>query len=256
MKKFLIPVIAIVAMVGCKKTTLSSGSEQYGYLKLDLSTDTEMTVVTKAEPTAEELAAYNVTLVNSASGVTETKEYAEISEDGWKLAPGMYNVYVENLTDDEAAPENDKGTVMVAGTCDVTVATGVTSEVEVACTPVNSRVTVNYDDSFAQVFIDPQLTLGTESRIFDMTWGHDVNNSVYYPAGSQLSWTLNAKLSGDSTQKTYHSSTSITTQAGKWTQVTFSTSSADGSIKITITVSVEFNETVTETVVIDPFEGN
>jgi len=252
MKKLLISVLAIAAMVGCKKTVIDSPSDQFGYVRLNLSTDTEMTVVTKADLTPEELGTFNVTLHNS-TGPIDTKEYSEISESGWAVPAGTYNVYVENLTDEEATPEGDKGTVRVGCLVEeVSVAAGVPTEVTANCTPINSRVTVAYDENFETVFAEPVVNIAGGTRSFDMTWDHDIANSVYYPAGTELSWTLNAKLAG--VDKMYNSTNPIMTQSGKWTQVTFSASTTDGSINVTINVSDDFGEPVQVYESINPFE--
>lgn len=252
MKKLLFSVLAIAAMVGCKKTVIDSPSDQFGYVRLNLSTDTEMTVVTKADLTPEELGTFNVTLHNS-TGPIDTKEYSVISESGWAVPAGTYNVYVENLTDAEATPEDDKGTVRVGCLVeDVSVAAGVPTEVTANCTPINSRVTVAYDENFETVFAEPVVNIAGGTRSFDMTWGHEISNSVYYPAGTELSWTLNAKLAG--VDKMYNSTNPIMTQSGKWTQVTFSASTTDGSINVTITVSDDFGEPVQVFESINPFE--
>lgn len=253
MKKLLISVLAIAALVGCKKTVIDTPSDQFGYLRLNLSTDTEMTVVTKADLTPEELATFNVTLHNSTGGEIDTKEYAEIAESGWAVSAGTYKVYVENLTDAEATPEGDKGTIRVGCLVeDVSVAAGVPTEVTADCTPINSRVTVAYDENFETVFAEPVVNIKGGSRSFGMTWGHDIAKSVYYPAGTELSWTLDAKLAG--VDKTYNSTAPILTQTGKWTQITFSASTTDGSINVTITVSEDFGEPVQVFESINPFK--
>ena len=134
----------------------------------------------------------------------------------------------------------------------MSVAAGVPTEVTANCTPINSRVTVAYDGNFETVFAEPVVNIAGGTRSFDMTWGHDIANSVYYPAGTELSWTLNAKLAG--VDKTYTSPNPIMTQSGKWTQVTFSASTTDGSINVTITVSDDFGEPVQVYESINPFE--
>lgn len=257
MKRFLFSVVVLAAVIGCKKTEVSSEGE-YGFISLNLSSDAEMTVVTKAELTEAELAGYNVTLKDMATNEVVTKEYAEISKDGWKVAPGTYSVFVENLTDAEAAPAGDKGTIRLAGLGeDVLVAAGVPTPVDINCTPANSRVTVAYDEAFEQVFANAKVNIGTVDRNFDMVWGHEAANGVYYPGETPLSWTISADLSGNSAMsKSFSSEEPVTTVAGKWTQITFTTSTTDGSIKVNITVESEFSETDDVIVPIDPFEDN
>ena len=256
MKKFLVSVLAIAAIVGCKKTVIEQGSgKEFGYVDFSLTANTEMTVTTKAptELSGDELASFNVTLYQDGNSLW-TKEYSQVPEK-WYLPAGTYDIFVENLTDDEAAPEGEKGCVRVAAMAEnVLVETGKTTPIEVNCTPVNSRVTIAYDQSFLQVFEGSQVIITDGSRQFEMADGHDQENGVYYPGGTELTWKLTTTLSGESSAKTYTSGvTPIITTPGAWTQITFSTSTTDGRINISITVDEEFSDVVSEDVNINPF---
>lgn len=252
MKKFLVVAFAIAAIVSCKKTVMESPADDFGYLSFDLSSDMEMAVVTKAEQTPEQLALYDVSLYKG-SELVWTRKYSEVAESQHRVAVGTYTVYVENINKDAAAPDGEKGAVHMTGTAeDVTVSSGAVTPISVHCAPVNSRVTVAFDDTFSQVFSNPQLTITDKSRSFAMDWGHDIANGVYYPAGTELTWELRASLSGDSSVKTYNSPTPVVTQPGMWTQITFSASSSDGNISITITADDEMVKDMVDQVV-DPF---
>ena len=256
MKKLLISVFAIAAIVSCKKTVIDSPTDKdFGYISFELSSDADMEVVTKAAQTADQLALYDVTLFKGTDRVW-TKKYSEVAEAEMKLAVGdNYNVYVENLSEEAAAPADGKGSVRLVGTEDnVVVSSGANTSVSVHCVPVNSRVTVDFDDDFYQIFSNPQLTLTDGERPFAMTNGHEIENGVYYSADTELTWTLETVLTADSTPKTYPGKTPVVTAAGKWTKITFSASLSNGSLKVTITADDEMQEDPVS-VEIDPFEG-
>lgn len=257
MKKTIIAAAALVAMTACNKTLIETPmtDSNYGYINLGITADTEM-VVTKAEP---DFSNYNVSLYSGAD-LKWTKEYKDIVNDDWTVPAGTYKIYVENLTADEAAPASEKGSVRVAGTVEnISVKAGFETPVNISCKPINSQVTVGYAEGFTDIFKTPVVAITDQSRSFDMTWGHVQNNAVFYAAGSQLSWTLSVSMenaSGQTINKTYNSESPITTEADKWTQINFSSDSANGTISITITVDGEIDTITTIPVIIDPFEGS
>ena len=259
MKKFVIAAFAIAVMVGCHKTVIESQDGQdLGYITLDLSSDTEMKVVTKGDDAEVDFSSYNVALYAGDQNVW-TKEYSEITQDDCILKAGNYRIAVENMTDSEAAPETGKGDIRLAGVADVVVRSGIITPVTIHCTPANSRVTVAYDDKFAQVFSDPELIITGGERSLNMLWGHESEKGAYFPGKTTLSWKLTATLSSDSSvTKTYvsNSETPYTTFSGKWIQITFSASTSDGSINVKITIDDEFEEVEEVLETIDPFENN
>ena len=189
MKKTIILAAALVAMTACNKSIIetSSPADDYGFINLGITADTEM-VVTKAGTvmTADQLADYNVTL---KQGQTElwSKEYSEITTDDLKKPAGTYTLYVENLTEDEAAPALEKGAVRVAGSADVTVKAGIDNSVSVPCEAVNSRVTVA--NTFTEgVFKTAEITITDGTRALPMAWGHAEENGAYYSAGKTITW--------------------------------------------------------------------
>ena len=261
MKKFLLSALAVVAMAGCGKAVVEpspTASEAYGYISLDLSTYTEMDVVTKRTPSDGELDSFNVTL-KKGNDVEWTKEYSEIAADpdAWKLTVGTYTIEVENLTESEA--EEGAGYMRLYGVADnVEVRAGVTTPVTIDCVPANSRVTVAFDDTFSRVFMDPQVNITGGSRSFPMTWGHDKENGVYWPGLTDLSWVLTATLSGDTSVSKRYDNTDrpLKTVPGKWTQLTFTTSAEEGKIGVVITILDDFSDLEEVTEPIDPFEGD
>lgn len=254
MKKTIIIAAALVAMTACNKSIIEvSPAEEFGTINLGITADTEM-VVTKAGTvmTADQLASYNVTLKQGET-VKWTKEYSEITSDDLKKPAGSYTLYVENLTEEEAAPAEDKGAVRVAGTKEFNVVAGAENTASVECEAVNSRVTVA--NTFTEgVFESAEITITDGTRALPMSWGHTEDNGAYYSAGKSITWTLTVTLS-NGTQKTYSDPEATVTVARKWTQINFSNSSTNGNIVVEIVVDGTISEKIEVSETIDPLEG-
>lgn len=251
MKKTILIATALVAMTACNKSLIETPAVEgdFGYIAFDILTDTEM-VATKAD---DDLSGYNVTL-KQGDDVKWTKENNAIQPEDLKVPAGTYTVYVENLTAEEAAPADNKGSVRVAGQSDVTVKAGIDNPVKVDCYAVNSRVTV--DHTFGETFTDPVITITDGTRALGMDWGHSETNGAYYAAGTSISWNLTVTLADGTTQKYYSKTDATTTVAKKWTQINFSTSNTDGNIEVTINVDGTISETVEVSETIDPLGGS
>lgn len=256
MKKTVIFAAALVAMTACNKSLIENvnPADSYGFIDLGITADTEM-VVTKASSVmdADALATYNVTLKQGET-VKWSKEYSDITSEDLKQSAGTYTLYVENLTEEEAAPAGAKGAVRVAGSADVIVKAGINNEVSVNCGAINSRVTVanNFTEG---VFTAAELTITDGERAFPMAWGHTEENGAYYSAGKSLTWTLTVTLSNGA-KKTYTDPEATTTVAKKWTQINFSNSSTNGNIVVEIVVDGTISETIEVSETIDPLGGN
>lgn len=262
MKKIIIFAAALAAMTACNKSVLETAtpSEGFGYINLGISADAEM-VVTKAPTTLtpEQLTNYTVTLKQGET-TKWTKKYSAITSDDWTVPAGTYTVEVENLTVTEAyanTNSNSKGQLRLAGSSPVTtVVAGKTATCTVPCTVANAKVTFITDDSFNIAFESPSVSVSQTTRTVDMgtpASAHNAENitAAFFEAGT-AKWTLTATLKGETESKTY--SKDITLTAGKWSQVTFSTTNTNGTISLTVTV----DETMTTVEVpesIDPLKG-
>lgn len=256
MKKTIIFAAALAAMTACNKSLIENvnPADSYGFIDLGITADTEM-VVTKAGSVmdADALATYNVTLKQGET-VKWSKEYSDITSEDLKQSAGTYTLYVENLTEEEAAPAEAKGAVRVAGSADVIVKAGINNEVSVNCEAINSRVTVA-NDFTEGVFTAAELTITDGERALPMAWGHTEENGAYYSAGKSLTWTLTVTLSNGA-KKTYTDPEATTTVAKKWTQINFSNSSTNGNIVVEIVVDGTISETIEVSETIDPLGGN
>ena len=276
MKKTIVLAAALVAMVGCNKSIIESplaNDADYGYINLGVAADTEMVVTKADEETGFDT--YNIKLVSVSDNVetpvwtAETglnlneagyAEYADVKNntDLWKVEAGTYRLYIENLTVAETytvAEEEDYtvGEVSVADVEDVTVTAGVSTDVELVCTPQNTMLSFMYTPEFDVVYDEPAVSVKeSDSRTVPMTVGesHDEADAAYFEEGT-LVWTLTAKLNGET--RTY--TKEIGTEKAKWSQVTFTTGSTDGQIKVTVTVDGQITEVVTVTASIDPISG-
>ncbi len=265
MKKTIIAAAALVAMVGCNKNLIETptvAETEYGYINLGVSADTEM-VVTKGVTTEQDgliLEGYNINIKNS-EGVALSgwpKEYEAIKDTEIKVPAGRYTVEVENLTDAEAHKVGEKGFVRVLGTGEVNVNAGLPADCPVACAPVNSKISFNYTEDFLKVFPQSEVTAGTSERTLPMnmlssTAGTDNLDAAYFPAGSEITWTLTT--TNASGTKTYSNKEAIVLTQAKWTVVTFNVGSVEGSINVQISVNGEITEVIPVDAVIDPLEG-
>ncbi len=260
MKKTLIAAAALVAMVGCNKTLIESSpaaDSNYGYINLGVSADTEM-VVTKGVTTEQDglsLEGYNITIKQAGVALEGwPKEYTEIQNADIKVPAGTYLVEVENFTTDEAHPADEKGFVRVFGSKKISVKAGVSTPCPVACSPVNTKVSFNYNSKFAEVFTTPSVKVGTAVRTLGLTMALDseeLADAAYFEP-EELTWTLTAK-NANSEEKTF--SKKFTPAYGKWTVITFSVGNTDGSIDITITIDGEITAKENISAVLDPFNG-
>ncbi len=257
MKKTLIAAAALVAMVGCNKTLIESSpaaDSNYGYINLGVSADTEM-VVTKAE---SEFDNYNVTVTNTATSSSETREYSAAKE-GWKVPAGTYSVSVVNLGVAEAYDAAGKGQLRVGGITaeNVVVESGFSKSCTVHCTPINSKVSFLYTEKFSNLFgTSNTVTVSNVAAdqyparnfLMNITAAENSDEAAFFePSSHNWSLTVNSALNGE---KTY--TKEFTPKAGSWTQITFDAGTADGSISITITEDKEIKETLSITATVDP----
>ena len=254
MKKTILFAAALVAMTACNKNVIEvAPSDGFGYINLGITADTEMVVTKAAEkPDGAELPNYNITLKQGET-VKWTREFSKMTTEDLTQPAGTYTLYVENLTEEEAAPAGANGAVRVAGSVDFTVKAGIANTAKVTCEAINSRVTVA--NSFtAGVFSAADITITDGVRALPMEWGHDVEKGAYYSARKSITWTLTVTLS-DGTKKTYSNPEATVTVAKKWTQINFSNSSTNGKILVEILVDGVISEKIEVSETIDPLEG-
>lgn len=277
MKKIMIIAAALAAMTACNKSVLETAtpSEGFGYINLGISTDTEM-VATKSITSAATLTGFKIGLFdeNGTTAKWPTVEGVAVPADGyidysiantkeelWKVPAGTYTVkvYDGNKTtvyDDD----NALGKVRVAGSQPVTVTAGVSSNCTVTCTPANAKISFITTDDFNEVFENPSVTFKVKDAAEETAKNYGTlvtsfdNAAQAYFEPVTITWTLSANIGGTSnTSRTY--SSDITLVKAKWTKVTFTTSSTNGSISLNIVVNGNITETIKLNVTIDPITG-
>jgi len=254
MKKTIIIAAALVAMTACNKNLIEvSPVAEYGTISLGVSTDTEV-VVTKGEPVAldpADAADYIVSLTGSQKNWT--KAFSEITEEDRKMPAGNYTMTAQNISDEAAVDGNGKMLLKSDETA-VVVEAGDNTDVTLVCEVANSKVTVDFEDGFDQIFsfesAEP-VVLDPTGRNISMTPGeHAVEGTeaAWFNDGTTVNWTLSVVVESTSQPKTYNGSFAVT--AGTWNQLTFK-AGKNGSISLVIKV----DETIVEVPVeetIDP----
>ena len=281
MKKIIIFAAALAAMTALNKSVFETAapSEGFGYINLGISADAEM-VVTKAEGEGGEstntaYSDYKVGLFDETGQIAKwvddnvniingyaTYSYVTATAQAnlWKVPAGKYTVKVnDGNTTTVHANTTDLGKVRVEGSNTVTVTAGVSSDCTVTCTPANAKVSFITTDDFNKVFTTPSVSLKVKGATDDtaLRYGNvgtsfdDAAQAFFEPV--TITWTLNANLKNGE-PKSYNND--ITLETAKWTQVTFTTSSTNGSISLNIVVNGNITETINLNVTIDPITGN
>ncbi len=270
----MIAAAVLAALTACNKTLIEGPmtDSEYGYIDLGITADTEM-IQTKAEITGDALNAYRIALYDLSASpktavwgaqngatdgfITYATAMSEQSKDLWKVVGGKsYEVYVENMDDDGLYPDASVGFPHIYGNKSVTVSPGISTTCEVDCKPQNSKVTFACANDITTSFEIVNLVLDESGRnitLTSLTGNHDNAQSVYFPASKSVTWKFKVKPKGETTEKYYTSS--VTTAAQTWTKVTFTTGETKGQIKVQISVTDSFNQTVTSDFKLDPFSS-
>lgn len=250
MKKTIIIAAALAAMTACNKSLIEmTPAQEFGTISLGVTADTEM-VVTKAGSELNATAAkdYIVTLTGSQKNWEKT--YSEITVDDKKMPAGQYTMTAKNISDD-AAIDGNGAMQLVSPETTVEVKAGDNTDVELTCSVANSKVTVNFESAFTDVFTiaDEPVVLDPTGRKISMTPGdHESAEVAWFNDGTTVSWTLTAIVRSTSTEKTYMGS--FPAEKAKWNQLTFK-AGANGTISLVIKVDDQITEVPVEET-IDP----
>lgn len=235
MKKTILIAAALVAMTACNKSLIEvTPAEDFGTITLGVTTDTEM-VVTKAESALDPAAAANYIVTLTGSQKSWEKKYSEISDVDKKMPAGTYTMTAKNISD-EAAVSGNGAMQLVSPATSVTVEAGKNTTVELLCTVANSKVTVNFDEGFTNVFTveNEPVVLDPSGRKIAMTPGaHETAEAAWFNDGTTVKWTLTATVKSTSAQKTYKGSFSAA--KAQWNQLTFK-AGENGTISLVIKV--------------------
>ncbi len=231
----ILAVVVLMLAVACDNSIPESPSTGYGRIRLGISAEPEISITTRTVTTLTEaeLANYNVT-ITYPDATSKTFEYSEMTEADLSVPVGHYTITVQNLTDAEAHPTNNTGYVQVRGESIVDVEQGKDTECSITCTPINSKVTLEYTAAFLDVFNTPTATLTQESRNVSIS---DAATPAYFKPGS-VSWNI-AMTYKHAADKEISSSGSFTTEAGKHSIIKFDISQGQLSVTVTVPTQVE-----------------
>lgn len=232
-------------------------TRQMGIVTLSLASDVEATVVTKADDAVD----YDSFLVGikgtTLIGNPYSQDYVYGNMPSEMLIPfGTYSFAAESCTEDMAETANDGfGCVRYSG---VTRELGIMSvepmSVEIECAMSNAKVTLVFDDSFLEDFVDPRAELFSEGRTVELPDAMTAAAKVSYfnvDGSVVLSYTVYGKIDGR--QLTY--TNSMTLSPAKWAKIVIK-SNHNGQIggpDISVDESLDNNHF---TEVIDPNEGD
>ena len=233
-----------LSLASCGTETIDCG---YGYLEVSLHADVEIDDATRAPEALpeSEYADYSVMLYDDNGILMWETSFAAFSanEGNIKRVPaGTYTVYVENCTAEEA--EEGIGRPRLAGSQEFVISAGRTTTATVACTVINAKITIAYDDDTvtvdhenegkSRVLYPAGLSIsdpaGRRKLSMELSATHDDSKAVYYNVGEDgtvsLTYTLVAGVYADNSIMRYD--VSFTAVKGKWNKVTMTTATVTG----------------------------
>ena len=236
--------VIFLTLASCTKEDRAEG---YGCLDVSLRTDVAIEDATKApEQLPESDYADFTIMLYDASDVkvweTSFDAFAANRDNIQRIPAGTYTVYVENCTAEEA--EEGIGRPRIAGSQEFVITAGRTTTATVACTVINAKITLAYDDdtvttdheneSKARVLYPAGLSIsdseGSRKISLTLSASHDEVNAIYYNVGDDgkvsLTYTLVAGVYADNSIMRYD--VPFTAEQGKWNKVTMTAATVTG----------------------------
>ena len=195
MKRILYICSLLTAFVLCTSCSSDIEKAEQGYLKLEMNTLVNTNTRASA-PAGYAPKTIYVELVNSASTViASTNDFdndADFNGKTFELEPGTYTVNAHSAGWDGAGSGLDAP--YYAGTATVTVTAGTISTAKVTLTQNNVKVTVNWDESITENFVEATSSVessisGVNPLVFTMG---QTTQPAYFPV-SDLTFALSVK---------------------------------------------------------------
>ncbi len=225
-KSALFIVLILCAAAACNKVCLTE-EQQFGSVRLALSSDVEVVVDTKADDAVD----YSDFLVNITGetfiGNTFSADYLYKEMTGDMPVPyGYYHVYAQSCAEEEA--EAGLGKVRYCGVSDqVDILSQTPALVTVTCTMANGKVSLTFDDSFLEDFTDVKAELKVGDRTVSLTSVQANSSEVFFnvePSGSGLVYIVYGTVAAGTEQErrvSYSNSGSpLTLLPAKWAKIT------------------------------------
>lgn len=261
MKKLL--TLAGIALIAAACTGNDEPAQECGQINLTLENSTapeiEVNTRTITDLTETDAKDYNIQVLQDGSVKLESTNYLTFKNTTFIFPIGSgYTVTAESCTEENAKTANDgAGQIRYFGTSDpFVIQTNEVSNVKVTCTMANAKVSIDYDEVFAQVFSGYTVTVCTESdpsreMIFDSDGKcKDTHDAAFFNIDTQNP-NLKCTVSGSYKGNTRTATQTIPLEAAKWYKLNIKTS-ASGRIDMGISVDDTVEET-TQDVEVNPY---
>lgn len=254
MKK-IVPILTIIlSFISCSKD--KDLTIQYGNVDLNLSKSNNVFVNTKAENIDD----YTVVITKSgASEPTLSDTYSNI-KDGASLEAGSYSIYAQNISSANAhSLNNNRGAQHFYGSTQFDITPGNVTSVSFTCQMINSKVSVEYDQTFKDVFKMENTVTSTyesslPSRVLEFSNQATLDSEeVYFNLDASNNGTLNYTIStkrNDGVDKSYTGT--LTLSPKSWHKLTIKATSTNGQAGFVIDVD-ETIAVLNDDIMVDPY---
>ena len=216
MKKYLSFIVLPLLLAACSNSDAPEVTE-YGYINLNIGTNPEISVAaTRAEteyPEADD--SYLITIKKGEITHLNKKTYGLIKSTPLRFTEGTYTIIAESCISDDAETANDRwGKARYYGSEEVNVVVSQTADVNVLCKMQNTKVNVQYDETFKNIFGgDPKVPYsvsiyreGKQSRIikFDENATFDTQSAYFNileSASNKLIYVVKGTYNGKAIEK-------------------------------------------------------
>lgn len=192
MKRYNLILISVLVFLGtfaCKKTDVQE--ESYGYLYVSLDKDLSEDIVFKSTP--EELGmTFALDVINSAGTVCgHVDDYTSLAESPMTLPAVSFDYTAVAYSGTDGAAAFDAP--FYSGSAKFKIAKDKMSNINIACSLANVKVTADFSEDIKKNFSRYQLTVtnGAGTLVFDSAGeAPTVDKTGYFSATGTLSWTL------------------------------------------------------------------
>ena len=233
---------------------------QQGYFAIELETDSlveEVETRAARELTYEEAKKYLVTLTQGEEVVWTHKKFEEITQaDRTQPLGENYVVMAEDITEEEAESANDGwGCRRYAGLSETfSVVSKQTTFVTVPCRMANAGLSVVFDESFTSYFSDYAVTTD-DLRALKFSNTENSGKTAYYNTDADEQHSLDIAITASAGwDGTVRLRRTLTLKQGKIIRLHVKLNSdepTEGNITLSITYDDEFEEGVTNEIILD-----
>ena len=202
---------------------------EYGKINLGIDVKNEISVNSRAAATAEELANFNLNIIQGADTKWTGTYRSFFLETIYFPASTGYVVHAESCTETEAQTANDNwGQLRVAGQSDLfEVIANQNTQVDFTCTVQNAKVGIAYDASFTSTFTNVSVemyeTSDEERKLIFPSQATFDTHTAYFNIDATPEITYTIKGTFNQIEKTYKRTLAI--EKAKWYRLTISTTS-------------------------------